>query len=329
MSSPGELLKNVSAGRFKPAYYFFGAEDFRITEAIKFLASKFLPESERATNFRRLDGRKTSVADLIVELSSLSLLGDRRVVAVSNFQSYKPTEWKKVLVLMEGSDPTRLVVFSSPSSVLSRGRAAFVKKAFFKGVSKVAETVEFNRLTPREMAPKVRSRLGKADIKIDPKALQLLTEMLAGSHGGFQSEIDKLIDFKSSGETVTIDDIRKVCSGYEVFNIFDLADSIIAGQTKLVLKMINRLLADGNGPVTIGILLQQHFMSLFLVKGGRNPLGNRQWLANKFRGQAVQYTSERLEQIIRDIARCDANMRGGDLKPEAALEMMVLGLMRN
>ena len=70
-------------------------------------------------------------------------------------------------------------------------------------------------------------------------------------------------------------------------------------------------------------------MSLYMVKGGRNPLGNRQWLANKFRGQAVQYTSERLEKIIRDIARCDADMRGGDLKPEAALEMLILGLMRN
>ncbi len=327
MVSPGELLKNISAGKFKPAYYFFGEEDYRIAEAVKFLAQKFLSEAELRTNFRRFDARKTAARDLISELASLSLLGDKRVLAVANFQNYKPTEWKAVLAALAQPDATRLAVMTSPSSVMARGRGAFIKKVFFKGVSGAIETVEFNRLTPGQMAPQVAGRLQKADLKIDRDALSQLTEMLSGNRGGFQGEVDKLIDYKQAGETVTIDDIKQVCCGYEVFNVFDLADRIVERQTKLVLKMVDKLLSDGNSPIAIGVLLQQHFLSLYLVQGGRDPLGNRGWLANKFRQQASRFDSLRLEQIIGDIARCDADMRGGDLKPEATLQMLVLGLM--
>ena len=327
MASPEKFFKDITAGKFKPAYYFFGEEDYRIAEAVKFLAQKFLSEAELRTNFRRFDARKTAARDLISELASLSLLAEKRVLAVANFQSYKPTEWKAVLAALAQPDATRLVIMTSPSSVMARGRNAFVKKVFFKGVSGVLEAVEFNRLLPRDMAPQAARRLQRADLKIDGDALRLLTEMLAGNRGGFQGEVDKLINYKQAGETITVDDIKEVCCGYEVFNIFDLADRIVERQTKLVLKMVSKLLSDGNSPVRIGILLQQHFLNLYLVQGGRNPLGNRAWLANKFRQQAVRYDSSRLEQIICDIARCDADMRGGNLKPEATLEMLVLGLM--
>jgi DNA polymerase-3 subunit delta len=327
MVSPEKLLQSITAGKFKPAYYFFGEEDYRIAEAIKFLARKYLSEAEFRTNFLRFDARKISTRDLISELCSLSLLGDKRVLVVANFQSYKPNEWKAILAALAQPDATRLVIMTSPSSVLVRGRGAFVKKVFFKGVSGAIETVEFNRQTPAEMAGQVKRRLRRADLEIDSDALRLLTEMLSGNRGGFQGEVDKLINYKQSGETVTVDDIKQICCGYEVFNIFDLADRIVERQTRLVLKMVDKLLSDGSSPVMIGILLQQHFMNLLLVQGGHNPMGNKAWLKSKFLQQAGRYDAARLEQIVCDIARCDADLRGGNLKPEPTLEMLVLGLM--
>ena len=69
-----------------PAYYFFGTEDYRIVEAEKYVARQFLPDRQLVTNYRKIDGKKTSCSDLLAELSSLPMLGERQVFGVtSNF----------------------------------------------------------------------------------------------------------------------------------------------------------------------------------------------------------------------------------------------------
>ena len=87
MVTPFQLLKDISAGKFKPAYYFYGSEDYRITEAEKYLARQFLPGAQMSVNYRKFDGRKTKAGDLITHLSNLPMLGEKQVFVVSDFQS--------------------------------------------------------------------------------------------------------------------------------------------------------------------------------------------------------------------------------------------------
>jgi len=323
MASPSQLHKAVSAGKFKPAYYFYGAEDYRIIEAEKFVVHQFLPDRQVATNFRKIDGRKTSCADLIAELSTVPMLGERQVFAVRDFQSYSPTEVERILRLLTPPDPSRIVIFSSPSA-----RTPKRESRFLKVVSRVAEPVEFKKLSRSEVARKVTRGLKAAGIQIEPKALQLLTELIAGSRGAIEAEISKLVNYKQAGETVTLDDVRQIAAGYEVFEIFDVADSIVAGDTRKVLRMIESLLAGGKSPATIVALLQQHFISVYLVKNGKKPLGRRGFLIPKLREQARKYDNHQLEQIIIDIAATDAELRRQRLKPGMALEMLALTLTR-
>ena len=48
--TPQELLKEVSGGHFRPAYYFCGEEDYRVAEAEKFITQTFLPSKQILTN---------------------------------------------------------------------------------------------------------------------------------------------------------------------------------------------------------------------------------------------------------------------------------------
>lgn len=328
MISPKQLATETVSGKFKPVYYFFGTEDYRITEATKFVAQQYLSGEHLKSNFCRLDGRRKSAVDVINELSALSLLAERRVIAVEHFQSYKPKDFKAILSLLTSPDDSRVVILSSPASVLAKGRKAFMNRAVFKAVSKLAQTVEFNRLTPADIRPKVTSELKAANLQIEPEALDLLVTMIAGNRGGFENEIAKLIDYQSTDQSITTADIQRLCSGYEIFSVFDLAQGIIDGNKTKVMTLLDGLLADGNSPVGLGILLQGHFTSLYLVKGDQMLPGNRQsWLVNKYRQQAPGFSLSRLEEIIQSIAKADAEFRGGNLKPEVALQLLVLDLM--
>ncbi len=322
MASPAQLHKEISAGKFKPAYYFFGSEDYRITEAEKYVAREFLPNLQLSVNFRRFDGRRTKAGDLIAQLSNLPMLGEKQVFVVTDFQSFRPTEVKAILALLTPSDPNRIIIFDSPAS-----KAPNKKSAFFTSVSSVAEVVEFKRLDFDESVRTIRARLKAEGIEIADDALRLLTELLDGNRGAMESELNKLVNFKSAGETIELEDIRKISAGYEMFSIFDLADLIVAANTKKILRMLKQLLAEGVSPVTFTTLLQQHFTSLYLVKNGKPPLGNRGFLVYKFRQQAAKFDNRQLEDMIIEIADADSSLRHQELlKQEVVLETLALAL---
>lgn len=319
MITPRTLRTEVSAGKYHPAYYFFGADDYRIVEAEKYLVHSFMPDMQKLTNCRKMDGRKASCADVLTELATLPMLGEKQVVIVSNFQSYKPTEVDRILKLLTPPDHNRILILSSPVAKAPKAKSAFIKK-----MDSQVQVVEFKKIAQADVQKIIRSRLQKAEIGIESSALTLLSELVAGSLGPMEAEINKLINYKQAGETVTETDISDVCSGYASYSIFALADEIVAGRTKMVLQMIDKLITDGNPPFLIASLLQSHFICLYLVKAGKKPLGNRHFLVPKFRQQASRYEQSRLEQIIIEIAATDAEFRKQALKPEMALEILAL-----
>lgn len=324
MATPQSLFKELSNGKFKPAYYFFGSEDYRISEAVKYISQQFLPDSQTSVNYIKLNGKKTKAGDLITSLSNLPMLGDKQVFAISDFQSYKPTEIKNILSFLTPPDPNRIIVFYSPSSKTPKKTSAF-----YKSISAVAQAVEFNRLNAQESRSQINHKLNKNEMTIMPEALNLLVELISGNRGALESEINKLIDYKSPGETINAIDVRKICHGYEAYSLFELSDLIITGNTAKVFKMIHALLAEGKSAVFLTSLLQSHFSSLYLVKNNKKPLGNRSFLIYKFRQQSAKYSNQRLEQIIIDIAQTDARLRQMGMPPKTTFESLVMTLCRD
>jgi DNA polymerase-3 subunit delta len=320
--TPKQLLSDISSGKFRPVYYFFGSEDYRIVEAEKFIAATFLPEEQQTSNFRRLDARETKGPDLVAELSVYPMLGERQVFAVSDFQRYRPAEVERVLKILAPPDPNRVVIFSSPSE-----RTPKKNSAFFRAMAKAGETVEFKRLTAIETAGTISRKLTRAGLTIEPEALKIMTELVAGNRGALEAETDKLLDYKEEGEKVTVDDVGRVCSGYQVYSIFDLADHVVQGDMRRALDLIRSLLSDGNSPTSLVYHLGTHFLSLYKVKNSHPLESTRRFLLAKFRDQAAGFENEQLEAAIETIAEADAAMRQTGAKPSLLLEALIVRLV--
>jgi DNA polymerase III delta subunit len=320
---PNQLAKDISAGRFASSYYFYGTEDFRINEAEKHVARTFLSERQLTTNYRRIDGRRMPIADLLAELSVYPMLGERQVFVITSFQSYKPKEIERVGKLLTPPDSNRIIVFSSPAA-----KSPSKKSVFYKNMLSMVDTiVEFPRLKPAQVAKRLRSRLKEAGLSIDADAESLFVGLVAGNRGALDAEIDKLLHFKGEDRTISLDDVSRVCSGFVVYDIFELADAVVSGDKRRVLHMLDRLMAGGD--VSGGLLfnLGQHFTFLYLARQGKPLPGNRSWLTGKFRSQAEQFSSEELERFLIKIAETTASIRRAEIKPRLGMEMLVLSLM--
>jgi DNA polymerase-3 subunit delta len=324
--TPIKLLAEIQAGKFAPAYYFFGTEDHRMMEAQKYLAGQFLPNRQLSTNYRKLDGKRTSAADLIATLSVYPMLGERQVFVVSDIQHYKKEDLTRIAKLLTPPDPNRIVVFVTPSAKKPKKDATV-----FKILTPLVTSVEFNKLTQEETATQIVGKLSKAGLKIDARALKVLAELIAGDHGALTAEVNKLCNYKQTGETITETDVRTMTSGYQVFQVWDIGNSITAGKGLQVLTLLRTMMAEGNSATSILFFIGQHFVSLYLVKNGKPvPDPRRQWLAPQYRQQARNFSADQLEKIVIQIADTDAQLRRlpPHVKAEVILETLAMQLTR-
>ena len=108
--------------------------------------------------------------------------------------------------------------------------------------------------------------------------------------------------------------------------MFEIGDVLVQGSPRKTLKVINRLLGSGVSIDMLTILLIQHFISLYLVKNGKNPVGRRAFLIPKFRTQAGQFGNAQLESIIIALAEGNAQLRQNRLPNQLILETLALSL---
>jgi DNA polymerase-3 subunit delta len=249
------------------------------------------------------------------------MLGEKQVYVVGNFESYKAKEMERLLPYIKPNDPNRVIILSTPSAKTPKKSSPF-----FKLVSGFAEPVEFKKLTVQETKSKIISRLAKNKLAIEADALDLLTGLLDGDRGGLESELHKLIDYKSEGGSITIVDIKKVCAGHEIFDIFELGDVIIARNAQKALRMVQALVGVGTNIDYLISQLQAHFISLYLVKNGKAPVGNRGFLIPKFRQQAKAYSNQQLEGIIIELAEANTEIRQQRFPEELVLETLTFKL---
>lgn len=321
MASPRELHDDISRGKFRPVYYFYGSEDYRRSEAEKFVADHFLPDLQRSVNYHKIDSKKTSASEVAAALANLPLLGEKQVYIVGNFESYRSKDMDQLIGYLRLKDPNRIIILSTPS-----GKPPKRNSTFFKTISEIAETVEFKKLTVQETQNIINSRLVKSRLTIDDRAMELLVGLVDGDRGGLESELNKLVDYVGEGGKITEEDISKVSAGYQVYNLFELGDIIVEGNSEKTLRMVQSLLGAGTSIDMLIILLQQHFTSLYLVKNGKSPIGNRGFLIPKFREQARAYSNQQLENIIIDLVAANTELRHQRLPEELVLETLTFKL---
>lgn len=321
--TPQSLSAEIAAGTFASAYYFFGSEDYRIVEAEKFVVRAFLPKGQQMTNYRRIDGRRTPCAELLAELAAYPMLGEKTVVAVTDIQHYKPNDVERILKLISPTDPSRVVIFSTPSARQPKGNAAIVL-----AMRKIARVVEFKRLTPTETQNQIERNLKKYQLTIDRDASELLTRMIDGNRGGIEAETEKLSSYKEAGEKVTLEDVRRLGAGYVQASVFEIGEQVLTGQAETARKRIRQLIADGNNPTGILYFLGQHLLSVYLVKNGRHLEPFRRWLEPRLANQGRQFSNAQLEAGIQLVAETDAQMRQGLAPPDLLLETTLIRLGR-
>lgn len=320
--TPTQLLKEIGSDKYKPVYYFFGDEDYRKTEAVKYILSNYIPKQQRALNFTKLSAAKNDFEAICGEIAAIPMLGERRFVFVDEVQKLKPTQQKKFFAFLKGLPPNILVILSSPAA-----HTPDKKSAFMREVNKISEPVKFTKLGPEAARSRIERHLVAAGFTYDREAVDLLISLTGGDFGGLAGELEKLSLSSEEGAHIGLEQVKVLVSSHEDFTLFELIDLIAAKKADRALYVCNDLMQRGVKPVPILRMLSGHMMNLTKAHAGKKIAGHP-YFVDKLRRQARQFEESRVTEAISSIAGVERDIRHSKVKDSILLENMIRKICR-
>jgi DNA polymerase-3 subunit delta len=316
-------------------YFLFGNDEFAISRKLKDFESDFTDPTSADMNTARLDARSVSDNDLNNALNAMPFLAKRRLVYLTNPSAKynNASSRKKFLEYIEKTpDTTRLVMYESVEP--KEAEKHWLNKWAEKN-DKLIQTKAFMLPRLKEMTGWIVNETKKQEGQIEPRAAEMLKDMVGVDTRQAGMEIAKLLAYVNWARPVTSQDVEAVCIVTSQQSVFDFVDALSSGNGKSAQHLLHRLL-ESEDPFSLWGMVVRQFRLLIqareILDGRGNKddvaraLGVHPFVAEKTTGQAGRFSIESLESIYRKLLRIDEGVKTGQVTLDLALDTLVVEL---
>ena len=318
-------------------YFLFGNDEFAITRKLKEFESDFTDPTSADMNTARLDGRSMDENDLNNAVNAMPFLAKRRLVLLQNPSSKynNPSARKKFLEFLEKApDTTRLVMYESvePKEAEKHWIIKWAQKD-----SKRIQTKAFMLPRLKDMTGWIVNETKNQQGKIDPRAAEMLKDMVGVDTRQAGMEIAKLLAYVNWARPVTAQDVEAVCIVTSQQSVFDFVDALANGNGKSAQHLLHRLLESEDEFSLWGMVVRQFRLLLQAreildARGNQNDvaraLGVHPFVAEKTTRQAARFSIESLEYIYHKLLSIDEGVKTSQITLNLAMDMLVAELTR-
>ncbi len=194
---------------------------------------------------------------LFGEYNGQSLMGGRRVVIVRDGDNNLT---KHVKALLENNVSDTLLIVSSGS--LNK-KSSLVRLA--EETENMAAIACYED-RDEDIFNSTRAKFIENGITIGNEALQLLCARLSNDRMSNSGEIEKLITYLGDHKNVTVEDVQKIISDASSSSGDDVCFAAAGGYADKALAAFNKLVNEGNEPISIIRSLTYHFNKILTCK---------------------------------------------------------------
>jgi DNA polymerase-3 subunit delta len=253
-----------------------GSDEAEVKRAASELAQTLTPPDAGDFGLETIDGVSENadqaaarIRSAIEALQTLPFFGSSKVVWLKNANFLGDTQVGRAAGVQSGLEElSEMIEKGLGSDVIFLVSATEVDKrrSFYRSLVKRAELQIFNRLDSsrsgweEEAIEVVRRRAKKRKLQFDEDALDLFVLLTGGDTRQIENELEKIDLFLANGGTafqavprVTADLVRKLVPLSRAGVIFELSNALATRDLELALKLVRRLLDQGENAV--GILL--------------------------------------------------------------------------
>ncbi|MBS0173752.1 MAG: DNA polymerase III subunit delta, partial [Nitrospira sp.] len=255
-------------------------------------------------------------AELLNAGHNLSLFGERKILDI-RIPSGKPgREGGKALEAYCAALPPDTVTLITLPRIDKQGQAS----KWFKALE-TAGTLIPVYLVEREQLPGwIGQRLARQQQKADTATLQFLAGQVEGNLLAAHQEIQKLALLYPAGN-LTFGQVKDVVLNVARYDVYQLSDAMIAGDTARFQRILTGLQGEGTAPLLILATLAEQIRQLIIIRKG---LDNNQPPAQLL--QTARIWGERQKSVIAAAKRINLQALMQGLVNAAEIDRMIKGV---
>jgi DNA polymerase III subunit delta len=301
---PADSLAAHLKDRLLPVYLVSGDEPLLAGEAADAVRAKARGAgfSEREVHFIE---RASDWDDLRASSANLSLFAARRVMEVRMSSGKAGTAGNAALVsIIAAKDPDTVLLILTPRLDRDAQGAEWVRAVEANG-----GWVQIWPVDPGRLTAWLRTRSRALGLEADEEALELLALRTEGNLLAAHQELGKLT-LLAHGERVTPDTVRKSVADSARFDVFQLGEAALDGETARALRVLAGLRAEGTEATLVLWALTKALRDLWAAQagGGRPPA----WQRNSAALSAALRRAPRLSfaRLVASAVRADRMIKG-------------------
>jgi len=250
-------------------YAVVGSDESEVKRTAQELAAKLTPPDAGDFGLEVIDGAADNaeqaaarIRSTIEALQTLPFMGGGKLVWLknANFLGDSPIgRAASVQDALETLSGTIATDFGTDVTFLVSAPEVDKRRSFYKSLAKRAELQVFDRLDAtrsgweEEATEVARPRANKRKLQFDDDALELFVLLTGGDTRQIDNELDKIDIFLGDERTVNVDVVRELVPLSRAGVIFELGNALAERDLDLALRLVRRLLDQGES--AIGILL--------------------------------------------------------------------------
>jgi DNA polymerase-3 subunit delta len=309
-----------------------GAESTLRDAALTELRARALGDAPREFNEDRFDFATGGTDPVAVEAAArtLPVMAQKRLVIVRGLSDRRAAKFleKTLLAYLTDPSPTTCLVLEAPK--------ADRRTRWVKAVGQAGEVRDLSApRRPAEVKSWIDERIRFEGKRSARGTAQALFEAVGPDLDHLAGEVAKLALYAGEREEVTPEDVAEISADLRPRALYELSDAI--GQRRLAeaLRVLARLLDQGEAPLVVVAALANHFRRLLRAsecqpldpREVQRRLGIHPYAAQKVAEQARDFGPRRLRRCLDVIRRTDEALKGAvPLAPRLAIERLVLSV---
>src|SRR5580693_9995261 len=337
--STEELLHRLESGKPIPALLLLGEEPYLRDECRKQLIERFVPEAARAWAVSRYSAKRGETQAALDQSQTIAMLSPRQVVfledaeAIEEFSEKNRDETVAQLdAYLENPAPFTVLVLEATAldQRMKLGRLLAEKTLVVE--CGLGENVE-ERLTAATALAKALAK--EQGVDFEKGAAEDLAEFVSADLMRLKTEIEKLATFAGEKKFISRNDVSSMVVSEKTTTVWELADLLAARKSAKALEFLDRLLRDGEQPLSmVGAMawMYRKLIEASEVKGATNgwqaarALGMRPEQAELALQASRKIPKAQLLAGLRALQKADDRLKGGAEDERAVMEFLVTEL---
>jgi DNA polymerase-3 subunit delta len=306
--TPAQLLSRIKKQAIPPAVLLLGPEAYERRRLRESLAAT-VPQDALTDH----DLAASSLAEVLDDARSLSLFASERLIWVANGEAALPRgRFEDDSESESGSgdasplkhymqDPTPGVVLLIEAIRFDfEGEDKRKQDRVRKFFGAIPDVVELRRFSVQDARAEAEALAGRAGLRMDHDALELLVEALGADVARVAVEIEKLSLF-AGGRPVGVEDITALVPDARATTIFVLVNALGRRDRARALEVLDTLTREGEYlPLALAFLSTQFRMALVAREAGLKSSGQIQ---GHFARLGVPMWGSRAEQVYQTVSK--------------------------